>query len=903
VLILGDEGAGKSRLMEELGRLRSEHTRVAFARCYQQAASIPFAAVRQLGRELVLGRPAATLTLDTTPARHEGPEAAAASRYARIAALAEVIEQMTDERPLLLAVDDIHWADTATLLLANFLLEGHSRVQLLCTAGETWPAEGERSRLLRELRAKLEIVRIGPLQDDEAAQLLHGLLGRVRLSETETSYVNKLAGGNALLLTELAHQLARTSAVEDLPVEEALAVSGLPARLTTLVDQRMAGLTRTQAIVLESLAVLQQSASPEILAHLARVSVHEAESALESSARSGLVAERSGRFDFASPLYGRSVAGGIEPGRRRALHLGIAAAAEAGLIALTASEVAVHSIVGAPEGDEAAARSACKAAQECEDAGAYRQAARFWKAALRRCPAEETPRRARLLSRLAASTWFAGDGGAACARFEETFALYSALSDDVAAAEAAFAIGDIKRSRLELREARSWLEKSLAHAPEGSVIRARGLALLGSVDCGLGLMDSGLRHLVEAGDACGDCDSAPEIAYWTMYGLALAGDHAGAVRAGRRGYQAAMRAGQGRLVSLLGCLLVQESLSYLEGEAAVEILGEMAPTAAPRDPPVLSAELVANCFVRGYEGNWQEAADLCRRWVSEVRLAGRFQVATARMLWGEALSAMGDLQSALELVREALPDIGSMRGAALAHYSRMLARAGDTSAAADAACEAAGLLIASRRSIGARALLLELACQFRDGPLAQRLHASLEAVTSPVAMIYAPVSVTRARSRFAALTGDWVTAFALIDEAVVGLKSGGAHWELAVTHRAAAELRSARGRKGDTLRAEAHAAEARQIFEALGSGCDALPLAGAGDLPQAARRYGLSPREIEVLQLVARGHRNQEIADSLALSVYTVARHLENIFAKMAVSSRTQAVVEAARAGLILPVS
>ncbi len=59
------------------------------------------------------------------------------------------------------------------------------------------------------------------------------------------------------------------------------------------------------------------------------------------------------------------------------------------------------------------------------------------------------------------------------------------------------------------------------------------------------------------------------------------------------------------------------------------------------------------------------------------------------------------------------------------------------------------------------------------------------------------------------------------------------------------------------------------------------------------KTFGLSKRELEVLELIADGHSNQEIADKLFVSLNTVKTHLSNIFSKLNVQRRTQAVQKA----------
>lgn len=61
----------------------------------------------------------------------------------------------------------------------------------------------------------------------------------------------------------------------------------------------------------------------------------------------------------------------------------------------------------------------------------------------------------------------------------------------------------------------------------------------------------------------------------------------------------------------------------------------------------------------------------------------------------------------------------------------------------------------------------------------------------------------------------------------------------------------------------------------------------------------MSKRELEILQLIGEGHANQEIADRLVITLHTVKKHSSNIFTKLGVTSRTQAVVRARQLKLL----
>jgi ATP/maltotriose-dependent transcriptional regulator MalT len=82
---------------------------------------------------------------------------------------------------------------------------------------------------------------------------------------------------------------------------------------------------------------------------------------------------------------------------------------------------------------------------------------------------------------------------------------------------------------------------------------------------------------------------------------------------------------------------------------------------------------------------------------------------------------------------------------------------------------------------------------------------------------------------------------------------------------------------------------ARRTFEELGATPDLAHVDSLAGRTASSDTHGLTPRELEVLRLVATGKSNREIAASLAISEHTVARHVQNIFTKLGVPSRTAA--------------
>jgi DNA-binding NarL/FixJ family response regulator len=94
---------------------------------------------------------------------------------------------------------------------------------------------------------------------------------------------------------------------------------------------------------------------------------------------------------------------------------------------------------------------------------------------------------------------------------------------------------------------------------------------------------------------------------------------------------------------------------------------------------------------------------------------------------------------------------------------------------------------------------------------------------------------------------------------------------------------------GDALSARPHFEAARAVFARIGATRDLAEVEARMSAETGDDETGLTPRQREVLGLVTSGASNREIAAQLAISEHTVARHMSNIFDKLAVNSRTEA--------------
>jgi ATP/maltotriose-dependent transcriptional regulator MalT len=157
--------------------------------------------------------------------------------------------------------------------------------------------------------------------------------------------------------------------------------------------------------------------------------------------------------------------------------------------------------------------------------------------------------------------------------------------------------------------------------------------------------------------------------------------------------------------------------------------------------------------------------------------------------------------------------------------------------------------------------------------------------------IAAPYESTMLAALVAHTRGATELASEDVRSALSSLRQAGEAWrELDAPYdaaRARALVAEACLALGDDDAAALELEAARNAFAELGAAPDLAQLSAAAR--GAGEAHGLTPRQVEVLRLVAAGKSNRDIAAALVISEHTVARHIQNIFAALGVSSRTAA--------------
>ena len=859
VVIAGEPGIGKSRLLAHLAaRAVASGCAVREARATEFEADLPYA----LWTEALDGMPDRT----------------APDRHSRHRTLREALASHAGPRPLVLCLDDVHWADPASIdALAALVHRPPAAPVMLAVAVRA-------GRLPSTLAAAIDgatragrvtALELAPLSEAEASELVG----------TAAAGVYEQAGGNPFYLEQLAR-------VRGAPAPGVSGDGAVPPAIAAALTAELAVLTPDARALLSAASVAGDPFEPRLAGVVAELTEPAALHALDELLLGGLVrpAGSPRSFAFRHPIVRYAVYTASPAGWRLGAHARAAAELErrdAGPLARA------HHVEHAAHPGDADAIALLADAGDALRAFAPASAAHFYAAALRLLP-DGSDRRASMQARLADAQ--AAGGAPVEARSTLLAALQTATPEDrlgltVAVANQETLLGEHEEARRRLHVALA----DLPAEPSPDRVRLRlALALAALTACDFA------RAQAHASDGLADAraigDPTTEAA--TLAAVALAAALDADPAAGDRlaeAETALARLSPQQLATRLFALWMhgraQRALGRFDAAlASLERTAAIATdTGRERFRLIATVESVPVLIELG---RLAEASAAAEEGLELARLAA----SEAMVLW--AYSALASARLAAGDVAAALRHAGDAARLDAPYDAYTAGQPGwCTGAALVAAGNADGAVAAMLDGFGGPSLERVLPA---DRPMAAADLAEAQlARDDPDAAEQALAAGDRA----AAVTGPALAALLLARgdpqgaiDAAVAAREAGAPLVAARARLAEGRALAAAGRSReavDALRdaearfrrfgAERRRSEAVRELRRLGH----RVLRPARE-PATGRLAPLTSREREIADLVAAGRTNREIAEQLVLSTRTIEAHLRNIYGKLGVRSRVE---------------
>ncbi len=467
-LVHGEAGIGKTRLCEELAARAAERGfSVYWGRCHELAGAPAFRPWSQIlcawaagrGSEQLaaeLGANAAAIAqiapelrprLQALPAEPElDPEQA---RFRLFDAASSFLRSAATRAPLLLVLDDLHWADSASLRLLSFVARelGSARVLVVGTYRGERDSETRAAELLRRI-ASDSATRSLPLAGLGPTELAHWIEETSGTPPTEAllDEVQRQTAGNPFLVGLLVHWLAS----EGLLAPNTASDRVVPREVRGVVAARLDQLPDATRDLLRAAAVIGVEFDAALLEWVSGIQRAKLFDLLGPALDARLLLASpagAGWFGFAHALLRDALHDGLEPTRRIALHRRVAEAYEelhARDLDAHMRALAHHWLAAAGAGDaRKAVDYSVRAAERAAERGAWEEAALHYRNALRALAAEPCDARERfeLLLSLGDAELLAGDRSAARAVLRDAAEDARALADASALARVAIASG------------------------------------------------------------------------------------------------------------------------------------------------------------------------------------------------------------------------------------------------------------------------------------------------------------------------------------------------------------------------------------------------------------------------------------------------------------------------------
>jgi class 3 adenylate cyclase/DNA-binding CsgD family transcriptional regulator len=959
VLVAGEPGIGKTRVVAELtGRARAAGWRVLVGRAYESDVTPPYLPFTQALRDYVrecpleelrtqLGGGAAEVALlvrelgarltDLPASPALSPEHERHRLFESVADFLLAIAR-AGPRGLLIVLDDLHAADTPTLLLLQHLARRLTDVPLLLV-GTHHPVQADPAHPLTSLLAGFSRERLADrlslpaFSVAEAAMVIEGLTGTPAAPGVVEAIWRETEG-----IPFFVEEVTRHLVVEGCDLADPRSAAGdwgIPEGVRQVIGQRLARLRPEAVGMLQAAAILGDGFTFPVLRAVSDSADDPLMDALDEALGAGMLREEGDRYFFTHALIRQTLYHSLSSPRRMRLHRRAAAALEQVAGPPTAHLVALahHFIAAGPDVDaHKVVTYARRAGDHARGLHAYEEAARLYAqalAALDRIEAPDEGQRCGLLLSLGDAQRRAGGLQEAMATFQQAAAVARQLgaTEPLARAalgfEDAFLLTGLSRSGAADPSAVLLAGALDALAEDESALRARLLAGLaralhfgGVVSRAAALSEEAVAMAQRVGDA-------PALAYalnarrMIIVGpddleeqFVVATDLLRlAEAAGDR--ELALEGRRWRLITLLAT----GDIPAVDKE--IDAYHQLAE--ALRDPHYLSNAAMWGTTQALLDGRFAEAERLAHQMLSFEQ---RTQSQNTASAFAAQMCALQRARGRLEGLQDAaaLCESDAERLGWPVHWRAPLAALYNDLGRWDEARRMLDYVAANDFADLPRnwlwlvhiSLFAEVCVALGDARRAAALYALLLPYAGRNAAAAEFQGATcRYLGLLATTLGRWDEARAHFEAALAFNARMGARPCLAHTQYDYASMLLGRGRTDDRDRAQELLVRALETAGELGmvrlaEQAERLRQAAGvvkASTPSAAHRAphfpdGLTAREVELLRLVAAGRTNREIADALVLSVATVQNHLANIYRKIDARGRADATAYAFRHGL-----
>ena len=296
-VVLGAPGIGKTRLAREVGDALSERATVLVGRCLPYGEGIAFWALGEIVRQLAGGAdPRSALEREVAPdpraalladrvLQAAGLEEATTPREDLTAAVRDLFSALARARPVVLVMEDLHWADPALLDLIEHLLEHSTGTQLMLVCLGRQELLEQRPAWARETHDSA-LLELGPLTADDTRSLIRHLLPADVASDDVREQLARRAEGNPLFLQQMIAYLRETGAAGDMSV---------PPTIHALLAARLDRLTTPERRAIGAASVVGREFWAEAVAAIAGDG--DTTALLESLSRKQMVAPEPSSFE------------------------------------------------------------------------------------------------------------------------------------------------------------------------------------------------------------------------------------------------------------------------------------------------------------------------------------------------------------------------------------------------------------------------------------------------------------------------------------------------------------------------------------------------------------------------------------------------------------------------------